>query len=72
LLTILNRARFEYGINDMMKYIAYCICLRKKKHLAKDPLLRKFALFKKGKQKLMHELDCVTLVKSIRMVKLLT
>jgi hypothetical protein len=40
--------------------------------IKKDPLLRKHYLFDKGSEKLADELDCITLVKSIRTLKLIT
>jgi hypothetical protein len=70
--TIFNRMRFNYGAIEIFSYIANCICIRKKRYLAKDPALRKHVLFSKGSGKLADELDCITLVRSIRMLKLLT
>ena len=70
--TIFNRIRFRYSLGDIFRYFSNCACLRKNRLMAANPDQRKHVLFKKGSEKLADELDCVTIIKSIRMLKLLT
>eukprot|EP00347_Sterkiella_histriomuscorum_P023442 403334623 len=69
---IYRRFRFNYTLKDMLQYLYKCGCCRSHKKLLFNPKLKKHALFEKGTEKLMHELDCVTLLKSIRQLKLFT
>jgi hypothetical protein len=64
--------RFKYGMYDILAYFFRCGCLRREKNMAKDPSLRKHVLFEKGSDKLNNELDCITLLKAIRNLKLIS
>lgn len=63
--------RFKYRFKDILQYIFKGGCFRSKKKMAKDPVFRKHILFEKGADKIQSELDCVTLVKAIRTLKLI-
>jgi hypothetical protein len=40
--------------------------------MAKDPSMRKHVLFEKGEEKLKGELDCITLMKTIKTLRLIS
>eukprot|EP00347_Sterkiella_histriomuscorum_P017330 403349798 len=69
--TLLRRLRFQYTLKDIFEFIFRCGCFMKKKNMILKKSMRKHALFVKGEDKLQDELDCVTLLKSIRSLKLL-
>ncbi len=78
-MNLVNRRRFNYSIVDIFEYLFKCICLRKIKLKkfkgTKDEWERKFKkhyLFNEGEDKLFDELDVISILKSIRRVKLLT
>jgi hypothetical protein len=62
---------FKYGLKDIIQYFLNFGCWRKKKTMAMDPSMRKHVLFDKGSDKLNDELDCITILKSIRNLKLM-
>lgn len=66
MMNILSRKRFVYTMSDIFKFIFTCLCLRKtmkKSH---------HHLYRKGERKLMEELDVISLLRSMRQIKLLT
>lgn len=63
---LFDRVRFRYTLKDILDYFLKCGCLIKKKHLNLNRKMRNHFLFIKGEDKLFDELDCVTLLKSIR------
>lgn len=67
---ISKRKRLKYGYRDLVSYVLCCVICRRKKSLKKR--LKKHVLVEKGRKKLAKELDAVTIVKSIRQLKLLT
>ena len=69
---VFKRARFKYTMRDMLQYLFKCVCCRKSKKMILNPKLKKHVIFEKGTDKLMNELDCITLLKSIRQLKLFT
>ena len=73
LLNIINRKRFKYSISDILTYIMKCLCIKNinKNRRIKNKNKQHF-LFEKGEEKLLEELDVVTILKSIRQIKLLT
>ncbi|CDW80220.1 UNKNOWN [Stylonychia lemnae] len=68
---IMNRQRFNYSLTDLFNYLLRLGCCTKNKYLMMRKSMKKHALFGKGQEKLQDELDCVTLLKSIRSLKLL-
>ena len=70
LLNIINRKRMKYGTRDMINYMCKCICLRNVRKSKKS--LKKEFIYAKAQNRLLGELDVITLLKSIRQVKLLT
>ncbi|TNV84292.1 hypothetical protein FGO68_gene12595 [Halteria grandinella] len=79
LMNLVNRRRFLYKGKDIIAYLLRCLCFRSAK-LRKykgpkedwDQTMRKHYHFKEGEDKLFDELDVITLMKSMRRVKLLT
>ncbi|CDW91161.1 UNKNOWN [Stylonychia lemnae] len=67
---IFGRLRFKYSFKDILSYLLRFACCLKYKSMMLNQKLRKHALFDKGQEKLLEELDCVTLLKSIRTLKL--
>lgn len=66
LLNIINRIRFIYTLKDILSYFIRCICLRK------GHSYKKHKTFNKGEKKLAEELDVVSILRSMRQIKLLT
>ena len=55
---------------EIIDYMLKCICLRNTRKNRQS--LKRHFMFEKGKHKLLEELDVVTILKSIRQVKLMT
>ena len=78
LMNLIHRRRFNYTGGDILEYVARCLCLRKKKlKKYKDKEfwvknIKKHYLFGKGVDKMNHELDVLTLLRTMRRVKLLS
>ncbi|TNV73470.1 hypothetical protein FGO68_gene12963 [Halteria grandinella] len=79
LMNIVNRKRFSYTGKDIIAFLLRCLCVRKTKlKLWKgtkggwNQVMRKHFHYKEGEDKLFDELDVITLLKSMRRVKLLT
>ena len=78
-MNLINRKRFHYKLKDIFEYLIRCLCLRKlkfKKYIGSrrdwDQKIKKHYQFNEGEDKLFDELDVITLLKSMRRVKLLT
>ena len=56
----------------ILVYLLRCLCLMRRKTMAKNKETKMHFLFEKATDKLDHELDVVTLLKSIRKLKLMT
>lgn len=76
---IVNRRRFRYLGSDILAYLARCLCIRSLKHTKFKGTREEWELsmkhhyhYKEGEDKLYDELDVVSLLKSMRRVKLLT
>lgn len=79
LMNLINRKRFLYSGRDILTYLLRCLCIRStklRKYKGKketwDKVVRTHYHFKEGEDKLYDELDVITLLKSMRRVKLLT
>ena len=79
LMNLINRKRFNYMLRDILEYLIRCMCLRKlkfKKHSGSrkdwDQKIKKHYQFNEGEDKLFDELDVITMLKSMRRIKLLT
>ena len=79
LRNVINRRRFQYTCSDILEFLVRCLCLRKiKKRKYRgsreewEDHVKKHYHFKEGEDKLFDELDVITLLKSMRRVKLLT
>ena len=79
MMNMINRKRFDYGLRDIIAYLLRCLCLRKTKFKRYkgtreewDMKIRKHYQFKEGEDKLFDELDVITLLKTMRRVKLLS
>lgn len=59
-------------MSDIRNYICSCICCKTTKRIKLNPELKKHVIYERGSKKLLQELDCVTLLRSIRQLKLLT
>lgn len=51
---------------DILTYFRKCICFKKKDGLRSDLKFRTQLFYNIGNKKLMDELDCITLIKSMR------
>jgi hypothetical protein len=78
-MNLINRKRFNYKLQDIFEYLIRCMCLRKLKHKKYvgsrrdwDQKIKKHYQFNEGEDKLFDELDVITLLKSMRRIKLLT
>jgi hypothetical protein len=63
---LFRRMRFNYTLKDVVAYLLRFGCCMKKKYMIFNKKMRKHALFLKGEDKLLDELDCITFLKSIR------
>ncbi len=70
LMNLIKRRRFKYTSSDILKYVFKCLCMRKIKKQTEK--LKKHFIYDKGAEKLQEELNIITLLKTIRQVKLLT
>ena len=79
LINLINRRRFNYTMKDILYFILRCLCFRKiklKKYRGTredwQQNIKKHYQFDEGEDKLFDELDVITLLKTMRRVKLLT
>jgi hypothetical protein len=66
LINLISRRRFSYNWRDVFTYVLRCLCIRKT-HTRDHHFL-----YQKGEKKLSKELDVISLLKSLRQIKLLT
>ncbi|CAI2386528.1 unnamed protein product [Moneuplotes crassus] len=66
------RRPFSYGYCHIIQNFLCCIACRSKRKIFKTPNLQRHAYFTIGKHKLTQELDCITLIKTIKQLKILT
>ena len=71
LLSIITRKRFTYNLKTVFLYFFKCFCLRNIDRNKRLSHFKKHFLFHKAEDKLMHEIDIITLVKQQRKFKLL-
>ena len=78
-MNLVNRKRFIYTVKDIVSYVLNCICLkrikfRKYKGTKEEwrKTLKKHYQYDEGEDKLQDELDVVTLLKTIRRVKIIS
>ncbi|CAI2383865.1 unnamed protein product [Moneuplotes crassus] len=67
-----SRSKFRYGYREIFGYIFCCAWIRPKRKMRKNALLRKQVYFKNGSMKLKEELDCISVIKSIRQLKVIS
>ncbi|CAI2387803.1 unnamed protein product [Moneuplotes crassus] len=67
-----ERRVLRYGYSDILHYIFCCVICRRKKSMRLLPRFREHLYYEIGQEKLLEELDCVTIIKSVRQLKLLT
>ncbi|CDW71370.1 UNKNOWN [Stylonychia lemnae] len=72
LLNLIKRKRFSYTGRNILEYIVNCLCLKKIKTLKHQKAYKNQFIFKKGQDKFLDELDVISILKSMRQVKLLT
>ena len=63
---IFNRQKFNYNWYDICEYILCCIRCRRNKSIRKIPKYRKHAYYNVGEEKLLNELDVISVIKAIR------
>jgi len=68
---LLRRSTFKYSIKHVCSYIFCCLAGRKTA-VRENPKFTRHRLFEKGERKLEKELDVVTLIRSIRQLKLIS
>jgi len=67
-----NRRVFKYGYLSIFHYIFCWVACRRDKAMRTKPKFRDHVYFSVGQEKLHNELDCVTIIKSIRKLRILT
>ena len=67
-----ERRVFKYGYLDILHYLFCWVICRRKRTLSKKPKFRDHLYFEVGHEKLLDELDWVTIIKSIRKLEILT
>ena len=67
-----ERRVFRYNYGNIFHYIFCCVPCRTKKTLRHKPRFREHLYYKVGEEKLLEELDCVTMIKAIRQLRILT
>ena len=67
-----ERRVFKYGYWLILHYIFWCVKCRKEKSMRKKRNFRDHVYYKVGQIKFVDELDWVTIIKSIRKIKMLT
>ena len=72
LMNLINRQRFIYSALDILRYLRDFVFCRRLHNLRHSHRYKKHFLFAKGQEKLDEELNVITLLKSIRQLKLLT
>lgn len=66
---VLQRRKFKYNFCDVFNYFFCCLSKASRDQLKKVETFRKHALFQKGKEKMVDELDAATLMKTVRNLK---
>ena len=67
---IFSRTLFNYGYKDIVQYILWCVWWRKKIKIRRNLKYRNHSYYHVGENKLKQELDCITVIKAIRELKL--
>ncbi|CDW84258.1 UNKNOWN [Stylonychia lemnae] len=71
LADLINRRRFRYTSKDILTYLFQCLCLRKTRTLRENNVYKNHYLFMKAQDKLDQELDVITLLRSLRKLRLM-
>ena len=70
---LFDRGIFRYNLGNILHYVFCCASCKRVRQLAKNSnFYRSHMLYDEGEEKLQEELDCITFLKSIRQLKLLT
>lgn len=70
---IINRTVFTYTPSDMAKELLKCVCCRRIKSLySHTSEFRQQRLFMKAESKLNHDFDALSLLRTLKLMKLLT
>ena len=74
IISMITRKRLIYKFKDIMLYVIRCFCIRdlQKAKRSNPAAARKHIYLAKAEDKLTHELDIMTLVKSVRSLRLLS
>ncbi|CAI2359077.1 unnamed protein product [Moneuplotes crassus] len=67
-----ERRVFKYGYTDILHYLFCCVVCRRKRTMRLKPRFRDHLYYEIGEEKLLDELDCVTIIKAVRQLKILT
>ncbi|CAI2387341.1 unnamed protein product [Moneuplotes crassus] len=68
-----ERRVFKYGYFHIFHYLCCCrLVCRRKRNMRLMPYFRDQLYYNIGEEKLLEELDCVTIIKAVRQLKLLT
>ena len=67
-----DRRVIKYGYLSILHYILCWVVCRRDKSMRTKPKFRDHVYFSVGQEKLHNELDCVTIIKSIRKLRILT
>ena len=69
---IFNRKIFIYGYWDILQYLFCCVFCRRKSSVKCNLRLRNHSYYRVGANKLEEELDCISVIKAIRQLKLIS
>ena len=70
---LFDRGVFRYNLSNILHFVFCCASCKRIRQLAKNSnYYRSHMLYGEGEGKLQEELDCITFLKSIRQLKLLT
>ena len=70
---LFERGIFRYNLGNILHYVFCCAsCKRIRQRAKTSNSYRSHMLYGEGEEKLQEELDCITFLKSIRQLKLLT
>ena len=71
-LSIIQRKRFVYSTTQICNFMCRCLCFRNYSEKKGDKSLKGHIYYKHAEEKLMSELDIVTLIKSIKNLRLIS
>ena len=71
-LSVIARERFNYTTRLIADYIMKCLCVRNLKKMRNRSDIKKHIYYKHASEQLMTELDVVTLIKTVKNLRLVS